>query len=79
MGSGHEAAVFTTVLLVVIDAASTLPSFAMWSAFPTSDYYEGSVPLRGHRQTTCPPIRPTGCREGWATPKRFPRSLMTGR
>jgi len=23
----------------------TLPSFAMWTAFPSSDYYEGSVAM----------------------------------
>src|SRR5438093_1626891 len=33
-------------------AANSLPSFALWSAFPTSDYYEGSVPLPSHQTTT---------------------------
>ncbi|PRD40603.1 hypothetical protein C5748_26105 [Phyllobacterium phragmitis] len=28
-----------------------LPPFAMWTAFPSSDYYEGSVPCRGVRQS----------------------------
>src|SRR6266542_4666466 len=35
--------------------ANSLPSFALWSAFPTSDYYEGSVPLPSHQMTTLLP------------------------
>ncbi len=30
----------------------SLGSFAMWPAFPTSDYYDPSVPFRRHRPTT---------------------------
>ena len=33
-----------TALLLLIDSATVnpLPSFALWLAFPTSDYYDGS-------------------------------------
>jgi hypothetical protein len=33
-------------------AANTLGSFAMWPAFPTSDYYDPSAPLRQHQRAT---------------------------
>lgn len=33
-------------------AAITLDPFAIWSAFPTSDYYESSAPPRRHQLTT---------------------------
>jgi len=32
-----------------------LPSFAMWTAFPSSDYYDGSAPYRPHRVTVTLP------------------------
>jgi hypothetical protein len=43
-------------------AAGSLPAFAMWSAFPTSDYYEGSAPSRNRQSTTDLPRRRPGCR-----------------
>jgi hypothetical protein len=36
-------------------AADSLPPFAMRTAFPSSDYYGGSAPLRGRWPTTSPP------------------------
>ena len=46
-------------------AADSLPSFAMWSALPTSDYYEGSAPSRAHQSTTdLPAAAHTGRRGG---------------
>src|SRR5690349_14542958 len=35
-----------------VDAASTLEPFAMWPAFPTSDYYDSSAPSRRYRLAT---------------------------
>jgi hypothetical protein len=32
-----------------------LPPLAMWTAFPPSDYYGGSVPPGGHQPTTSLP------------------------
>ncbi len=32
--------------------AGSLPSFAMWPAFPASDYYGGSATIRRHQRTT---------------------------
>src|SRR5690606_32964201 len=32
--------------------ADSLGPFAMWPAFPTSDYYEPSAPSRSHQPTT---------------------------
>ena len=42
-----------TALLLLIDfaIANPLPSFALWLAFPTSDYYDGSDSLTSHRLT----------------------------
>jgi hypothetical protein len=46
-------------------AASSLPSFVMWPAFPASDYYEGSVPSRRQQPTTSLPASAlAGRREG---------------
>jgi hypothetical protein len=43
----------------------SLPPFAMWPAFPTSDYYEGSVPSWRHQLTTSlPATRLAGGQEG---------------
>jgi hypothetical protein len=44
---------FTALLLLVDYSAifNPLPSFAMWLAFPTSDYYDGSDSLSSHRLT----------------------------
>ncbi|MGH9044276.1 MAG: hypothetical protein ACRDVP_05485, partial [Acidimicrobiales bacterium] len=42
-----------------------LPPFAMWPAFPASDYYGGSVPFPSHQQTTRLPVAAlAGRREG---------------
>jgi len=38
-------------------AATPLDPFAMWPAFPTSDYYGSSAPSRRHRPTTGLPTR----------------------
>ena len=35
-----------------VDAAIPLDPFAMWPAFPTSDYYGSSVPSRRHQPAT---------------------------
>jgi hypothetical protein len=52
----------------------------MWSAFPTSDYYELSAPCRGHQSATGLPTRPgTGCPGSVGPPAGFPRSLSTVR
>ena len=57
-GPGHEAPVFTSDLSSPrIDAASTLDPFAMYTAFPCSDYYGSSAPLRRHRPATGLPRR----------------------
>jgi hypothetical protein len=43
-----------TALLLLVDYSTTfnpLPSFALWLAFPTSDYYDGSDSLTSHRLT----------------------------
>ena len=45
-------------------AAGSLPSLAMWSAFPTSDYYEGSAPTRAHQSTTDLPATALAGRRG---------------
>ena len=39
------------------DAASTLDPFAMYTAFPCSDHYGSSAPLRRHRPATGLPLR----------------------
>ncbi len=39
----------------------------MWSAFPTSDYYEGSAPIPDHQLTIRLPTHHTGCAAGRAT------------
>jgi len=52
----HGAPVFTSDLLPFRPASTgSLPPFAMWPAFPTSDYYEGSATPQGHQPTTCLP------------------------
>ena len=38
--------------------AISLPPFAMWTAFPSSDYYGGSAPCRAHRATVALPAGP---------------------
>lgn len=35
-----------------VSAVVSLPPFAMWLAFPTSDYYGGSATLVPHRWAT---------------------------
>src|SRR3954454_3554515 len=60
-------------------AANSLPPFAMWPAFPASDYYGGFATSRPAEPTTNRPAadpegRPTG-----TSPGRFPRSPHTGR
>jgi hypothetical protein len=43
-----------TALLLLVDYSATfnpLPSFALWLAFPTSDYYDGSDASISHRWT----------------------------
>src|SRR5512132_2991788 len=54
-------------------STGSLPPFAMWPAFPTSDYYEGSATPRGHQPTTClpacsgqPGALPTFTSDRWA-------------
>ncbi len=55
VSAGHDTSVFTVVSpLLLPDSAITLNPFAMWSAFPTSDYYEFSAPPRPDQQATCP-------------------------
>ncbi len=45
-----------------------LGSFAMWPAFPTSDYYDPSAPFRPHRSATdLPTIRQS---TGWVGDRR---------
>ncbi len=45
--------------------ADTLPPFALWPAFPASDYYEGSAPPRDRQPTTgLPATDPNGRWEG---------------
>ena len=43
---------FTGDLLVLRVAANSLDPFALWTAFPSSDYYESSAPHRQHRPAT---------------------------
>src|SRR5215213_9135748 len=38
--------------------AISLPPFAMWPAFPSSDYYGGSAPCRARRATVALPAGP---------------------
>ena len=58
-----------------IPAANTLDPFAMWPAFPTSDYYGSSAPPRQHRPTTdLPTAPPEMVRSG--TAGMVPRSLL---
>ena len=60
------------------DTAITLSPFAMYVAFPRSDYYEDSAPIPGSSADDEPARR----RPGWARggrPGRFPRSLLTVR
>ena len=38
--------------------AISLPPFAMWTAFPASDYYGGSAPCHAHRATVALPAGP---------------------
>ena len=45
-------------------AAVSLSPFAMWPAFPTSDYYEDSVPSQGHQLTTSLPAAGLAGRRG---------------
>ena len=43
---------FTALLLLIdIVIVNPLPPFAMWLAFPTSDYYDGSDASISHRWT----------------------------
>ena len=52
------ASVFTGDLLAlpVPSAADSLGPFAMWTAFPSSDYYGPSAPPRGHQPTAGLPV-----------------------
>jgi hypothetical protein len=51
---GHGASVFTVVLLTFRPSLlGSLGPFAMYVAFPRSDYYGPSAPSPGHRQTAC--------------------------
>ena len=60
--------------------ANSLPPFAMWTAFPSSDDDEGSVPYPEaiSRRRACPPPA-TNQPAGRAAPGRFPRSPPTRR
>jgi hypothetical protein len=74
--------VFTSVSvpLQFLTCLNPLGRFAMWTAFPPSDYYRPSAPPPGHRRTThlprCTHQAGRGSREptGW-----FPRSPRTVR
>jgi hypothetical protein len=55
----------------------TLPPFPMYIAFLYSEYYDGSATTRRPRRASRLPFRPHGLSVGWATPGRFPRSLMS--
>ena len=59
-------AVFTVDSCHPSDLAAWLPPFAMWPAFPTSDYYGGSVPAPGQRPTTGLPTHRPGRPDGRA-------------
>jgi hypothetical protein len=65
-GVGHDAPVFTGDLLAFHPerCARSLPPFAMWTAFPSSDYYQGSAPSRGQQPTTCLPATGNTRRRG---------------
>ena len=60
-----------------IDAASTLDPFAMCTAFPCSDYYGSSAPLRRHRPATGLPRRDG--RDQRSGSHVHPRTLQRGR
>lgn len=76
-GSGHGASVFTGASpFVLVRLLITLDPFAMWTAFPSSDYYGSSAPPRPARQTMYPAGSPTTGRGMFpAGPGRFLRSL----
>jgi hypothetical protein len=63
---GHDAPIFTGDLLAFQPpTADLLPPLAMWTAFPPSGYYGGSVPPGDHQPTTSPPATGlAGWREG---------------
>ena len=46
------------------DTANSLGPFAMWPAFPSSDYYGPSAPPPGHQQTACLPAAGLAGRQG---------------
>jgi hypothetical protein len=64
---------------VCVLAANPLEPFAMWPAFPASDYYGSSAPPPRHQPTTCLPSCPAGCRIRSGPQWRFPCSLSTDR
>ena len=56
-GDGQSASVFTVVLLIFQPVhCGLLAPFAMWPAFPTSDYYRASVPSRLQQPTAGLPV-----------------------
>lgn len=46
--------------LCFLEADHELPPFAMWTAFPSSDYYEGSAPRVAHLAVKGPLASPRG-------------------
>lgn len=52
-----------------------LDLFAMWTAFPPSDYYGSSAPLPDHQLTSRLSVSTPNTRNGSGAPEWFPRSL----
>ena len=61
--------------LFCIDAANSLNPFAMWPAFPASNYYGSSAPSRRHQPATDLPLS-SGELGSRGPPGWFPRSLL---
>jgi hypothetical protein len=63
----------------VCSSTDTLPSFPMWPAFPSSEYYDGSAPSAPiSRHRTYPPITRLAGAFAGASDEWFPRSLLFG-
>ena len=78
VSTGHETLVFTSVSPSVhLLLPNMLDPFAMWSAFPTPDYYGSSAPSQPDQQDMRS-AKPSaaGCGRRPAEPGRFPRSFL---
>ena len=53
---GHGMSLFSAIAPPILRRCCLLSSFAMWPAFPTSDYYEDSAPRRQQSLTMCAPF-----------------------